>query len=65
VANPHWAEVLRSMIAEHAEETNSRYARMLVHDFDLALPHFWQVVPKEYVKYLPIALTAETEALRA
>jgi glutamate synthase (NADPH/NADH) large chain len=65
VSNPHWAEVLRGMIAEHAEETNSRYARMLVHDFHLALPHFWQVVPKEYVKYLPIPLTEAAEALSA
>ena len=38
---------------------------MLVHDFHLALPHFWQVVPKEYVKYLPIPLTEAAEALSA
>ena len=28
------------------------------------LPHFWQVVPKEYAKYLPVPMV-EAEALRA
>ena len=29
------------------------------------LPHFWQVVPKEYVKYLASPLNEEAEAERA
>jgi len=53
------------LVMQHAEETNSRYARMLVHDWELALPQFWQVVPKEYVKYLPVPLTESAEAKRA
>ncbi len=65
VEHPHWAEVLKGLVMRHAEETNSRYAQMLAHDWDLALPKFWQVVPKEYVKYLPVPLTVEPEALRA
>eukprot|EP01037_Dinobryon_pediforme_P001825 gene1825-1855_t len=65
VAHPHWAEMLRGLVATHAEETNSRYARMLVHDWDLSLPKFWQIVPKEFVKYLPVPLTDVPEALRA
>ena len=65
VAHPHWAETLRALIAQHAEETNSRYARMLVHDFDLVLPQFWQIVPKEYVKYLPVPLTEAAEKISA
>ncbi len=65
VAHPHWAEELRSLVARHAEETNSRYARMLLHDWDITLGKFWQVVPKEYVKYLPVPLTDGVEAKRA
>ena len=65
VLHPHWADMLKALVARHAEETNSRYARMLVHDWDLALPKFWQVVPKEYVKYLPVPLTVEPELMRA
>jgi glutamate synthase (NADPH/NADH) large chain len=39
---------------------------MLLHDWDRALPNFWQVVPKDFVKYLsaPLAETNEV-ALRA
>jgi glutamate synthase (NADPH/NADH) large chain len=64
VASPHWAGVLRDLVATHARETTSRYATRLVHDWDRVLPHFWQVVPKEFVKYLahplgePAKLTA-------
>jgi glutamate synthase (NADPH/NADH) large chain len=65
VAHPHWADTLRALVALHADETNSRYARMLVHDWHLSLPKFWQIVPKEYVKYLPVPLVEPVEALRA
>ena len=66
VASPHWAESLRRLLAMHVEETSSRYARMLLHDWDLVLPRFWQVVPKDYVKYLPAPLSEPMdEALRA
>jgi glutamate synthase (NADPH/NADH) large chain len=64
VVHPHWAGVLRGLVERHAAETNSRYARMMLLDWARALPQFWQVVPKDYVKYLPVPL-AEAEALRA
>jgi glutamate synthase (NADPH/NADH) large chain len=60
----HWESVLRTLIQEHAEETNSRYAAMLLHDWEQEREKFWQVVPKEFVKYLPHALS-ESERLRA
>jgi glutamate synthase (NADPH/NADH) large chain len=65
VEHPHWEKVLRDLVATHATETNSRYAQMLLHDWNRLLPRFWQIVPKEYIKYLPVPLTAEAEALRA
>jgi glutamate synthase (NADPH/NADH) large chain len=66
VASPHWEEVLRGLVARHVSETASRYAQMLLHDWDRTLPHFWQVVPREYVKYLPVPLAPEEgEAKRA
>jgi glutamate synthase (NADPH/NADH) large chain len=64
VASAHWEGVLRALIAEHARETNSRYAAMLLHDWEQERTRFWQVVPKEYRKYLPQAL-ADEELLRA
>jgi glutamate synthase (NADPH) large chain len=65
VGDGHWHDVLRGLVERHAEETNSRYARMLLHDWSRAVTRFWQVVPKDYVKYLPVPLSDEAVALRA
>ena len=66
VDSPYWDDVLKGLVATHAAETTSRYARMLLHDWQRERRHFWQVVPKEYVKYLPHRLTGEAaEARRA
>ncbi len=65
VGSAHWSEALRHLVTMHADETSSRYARMLLHDWDRVLPRFWQVVPKEYVKYLPAPLRDTADALRA
>jgi glutamate synthase (NADPH/NADH) large chain len=66
VATPHWEKVLHGLVTIHARETNSRYAQMLLHDWGRSLPRFWQVVPKEYVKYLSAPLTETDDiALRA
>jgi glutamate synthase (NADPH/NADH) large chain len=64
LAHPHWEGVLRDLVARHAAETSSRYAAMLLHDWPRVLPHFWQVVPKDYVKYLPVPLSEAAEAER-
>ncbi|MBV8574100.1 MAG: glutamate synthase large subunit, partial [Acetobacteraceae bacterium] len=66
VAHPHWEEVLRKLVEAHAAETASRYAANLLHEWDRTLPRIWQVVPKDYVKYLPVPLVLpEPEAMRA
>jgi glutamate synthase (NADPH/NADH) large chain len=65
VGEGYWEDVLRTLVERHAEETNSRYARMLLHDWPRAVPRFWHVVPKEYVKYLPAPMTQEVAVLRA
>jgi glutamate synthase (NADPH/NADH) large chain len=64
VTSDHWAGVLKSLVATHASETSSRYADMLLHDWHRVLPQFWQIVPKDFVRYLPVPL-ADPEALRA
>jgi glutamate synthase (NADPH/NADH) large chain len=65
VASPYWEAVLRELVSRHAHETNSRYARMLLHDWQRVLPRFRQVVPRDYVKLLPAPLAEEEAALRA
>jgi glutamate synthase (NADPH/NADH) large chain len=65
VATPHWEETLKNLIQRHAIETESRYAATMLNDWARELPHFWQVVPKEYVKYLAAPLSEEKTEIRA
>ncbi len=64
VEHPHWQGVLQGLVERHAAETQSRFAVAMLHDWSRTLSQFWQVVPKEYAKYLPVPLN-EPEALRA
>jgi glutamate synthase (NADPH/NADH) large chain len=52
VLHPHWDAVLQGLIARHARETGSRLAARLLNDWAEERGRFWQVVPKEYAKYL-------------
>jgi glutamate synthase (NADPH/NADH) large chain len=65
LGSPHWESVLLGHVEEHARETSSRYAAMLLHDWEQERSQFWQIVPKEYVKYLSQPLGAEVAARRA
>jgi glutamate synthase (NADPH/NADH) large chain len=65
LASPHWEGVLRSLVAEHAAETASRFAADLLRDWDVARGRFWQVCPKEMVARLSQPLSAEGEAEQA
>ncbi len=65
VQSPYWEGILRALVEEHALETSSRYAAMLLHDWEQEREHFWQVVPREYLKYLaePIELQEAKKAV--
>ena len=65
LGSAHWDSALRDLVSRHVAETNSRYAARLLHDWPAASAQFWQVVPKEFVKYLPAALSDEDIAVRA
>ena len=54
-----WEQRLRRLVETHAAETGSRYAAMILHDWDLLVGHFWHVVPKEYARTLDLAVGAE------
>lgn len=59
VTEPYWADHLKSLVAEHARETQSRYAEMLLNAWDRTLARCWMVVPRDYAKFLPVPLRAE------
>ncbi len=65
VPTGHWDARLHNLVEEHATETRSRYAAMLLHDWDQERAHFWVVVPKEYEKYLPVQIDEAGAARRA
>ncbi|WP_025812732.1 GltB/FmdC/FwdC-like GXGXG domain-containing protein, partial [Komagataeibacter kakiaceti] len=52
VQDPKWEAVLREQVETHARETGSRYAELLLHNWDRTLPRFWQVVPTEYARVI-------------
>jgi len=65
IGSDFWGEELRKLVERHAEQTSSRFAAMLLHEWDRHLPRFWQVVPKDYVKYLAKPMSEEETAKRA
>jgi glutamate synthase (NADPH/NADH) large chain len=65
VTTAHWQAELKALVERHVAETQSHFAARLLNDWDRELPRFWQIVPKEYVKYLSAPLTDEVEAVRA
>jgi glutamate synthase (NADPH) large chain len=65
VATPYWENVLKSLIQRHVAETESRYAATMLNDWTRESPHFWQVVPKDFVRYLASPLAEEVMAERA
>ncbi|MCC6917577.1 MAG: glutamate synthase large subunit [Alphaproteobacteria bacterium] len=52
VTAPHWEHILRSLVTEHATETSSTYAAALLANWDLELPRFWQICPREMLTRL-------------
>jgi glutamate synthase (NADPH/NADH) large chain len=65
VATAHWDATLRGLIERHVAETESRYAASMLNDWDRVAPKFWQIVPKEYVRYLAAPLNDAAAAQRA
>ena len=58
----YWEGVLRSLVAEHAAETGSRFAADLLRDWDVVRGQFWQVCPKEMVARLSQPLSDQAQA---
>jgi glutamate synthase (NADPH/NADH) large chain len=65
VATAHWENALKALVQRHVDETESRYAAGILNDWSREVKHFWQVVPKDYVKYLEAPLAEEVSLVRA
>ncbi|WP_230483860.1 glutamate synthase large subunit [Sphingomonas sp. Leaf21] len=65
LASAHWEGVLRDLIAEHADRTDSKWSKGLLEDWDRVAGHFWQVCPKEMLTRLAHPLDDSVEAVAA
>jgi glutamate synthase (NADPH/NADH) large chain len=61
----HWETVLKALIEEHREETQSRFAERLLIDWRHERDRFWQVVPREMLAHLEHPLSDSEAARRA
>jgi glutamate synthase (NADPH/NADH) large chain len=52
IASSHWANRLRSLVEEHAKQTDSALAMRLLNEWDVEIDNFWQVVPTEIIPTL-------------
>jgi glutamate synthase (NADPH/NADH) large chain len=62
---PHYVGQLKGLLAEHAAATQSPLANRLLLEFDRELGRFWQIVPKEMLDKLEVAVTTAAAARRA
>jgi glutamate synthase (NADPH/NADH) large chain len=65
LTSAHWEAKLRGLVEAHAEATDSKWSQGILEDWDRAVGHFWQVVPKEMLTRLPHPLSDEIEAVAA
>ena len=58
IETEHWKNVLKKLVLEHSEETDSSLSKKIVDNFDQEVKHFIQVCPKEMLNKLsnPISL---------
>lgn len=61
----HWEAVLKNLVTDHAESTDSSWSRGLLEDWDRVRGHFWQVVPKEMLTRLAHPLDDSVEMVAA
>jgi glutamate synthase (NADPH/NADH) large chain len=60
IETDYWEGLVKGLIAEHVERTNSRFAYQLLNDWDLEVSRFWQVIPKEMLDKLEHSVSRET-----
>ncbi len=65
IGSDYWGLELKRLVERHEAETSSRFAAMLLHEWDRHLARFWHIVPKDYVKYLAKPMNDQELALRA
>jgi glutamate synthase (ferredoxin) len=63
VEDPSEAEALRSLIARHVEATGSAHAQRILDAWEVQLPKFVRVIPKDYKRVLACLKRAHDQGL--
>ncbi len=61
----HWESVVKNLIAQHVDATDSAWAAGILQDWDRLRGDFWQVCPKEMLKRLAQPLSDHVELAAA
>ena len=64
IASPYWEARAKSLIAEHALATDSKWSNAILDEWDRWKRQFWQICPKEMLSRLPHPL-GEEQAIAA
>src|SRR3546814_6117290 len=51
-SSAHWEDVCKTLVEEHARETDSKWAATIIADWDRVRGRFWQVCPREMLTRL-------------
>ena len=50
IARNYWEGIMRTLVEEHAQETQSRFASDLLTNWEVVREQFWQICPKEMIE---------------
>ncbi len=65
IASDYWSNHLQALVRAHFVHTGSPIASQMLNNWDMAVKHFWQIVPHELLPGLkhPVSLPDEGEAI--
>src|SRR3546814_14669181 len=64
-SSAHWEDVCKTLVEEHARETDSKWAATIIADWDRVRGRFWQVCPREMLTRLSHPLSDDATAVAA
>ncbi len=65
LSSMHWEAVLKNLVSDHAEATDSKWSGGVIEDWERVRGKFWQVVPKEMLTRLAHPLDDSVEMVAA
>lgn len=61
----HWESVLKTLVQDHADKTDSRWSHSILEDWHIWRDKFWQICPKEMINRIDHPLSDKQTAVAA